>query len=31
MTKPANRVPVWAILVVAAFEAIAIGATLLSR
>jgi hypothetical protein len=31
MTSPANRVPRWAILVVAAFEAIAIGAALLSR
>lgn len=31
MTKPVNRVPLWAILVVAAFEAVAIGAALVSR
>jgi hypothetical protein len=31
MTSPANHVPRWAILMVAAFEAIAIGAALLSR
>lgn len=31
MTSPANRVPLWAILMVAAFEAVAIAAALLSR